>query len=360
MEDEQWALISKVHHCMVDGVSGVDLLTILLDVERTVELPEPQPWEPAPEPANLARVVDAWAGAGSDLVGKARAVPGIVADAVGSARALGRTLRGIGGYGRLLDVTPPLAIEGPIGPHRRWAHSSVAIDDIRTIRKTLGGTLNDVVLAATAGGYRALLTALGDDPDTAVVRSLVPVSVRGEDERGIPDNRVSALLLELPVAIDEPVGRLAAVRAAMAELKGSHMAEAGKTVTDLAALAPPMVMGTVSRLATRAMHQVTQRSLTTVTTNVPGPQFPLYCLGREMVAHLPFVPIAMGIRVGTAILSYNGRIAFGITSDLDSVPDPAILADAIPVELARLLVAAQEAEAQAAGSGTASTADSKR
>ena len=137
------------------------------------------------------------------------------------------------------------------------------------------------------------------------------------------------------------------------------MAEAGKTVTDLAALAPPMVLGTVSRLATRAMHQFTQRSLTTVTTNVPGPQFPLYCLGREMVAHLPFVPVAMGIRVGTAILSYNGRIAFGVTSDLDSVPDPAILAEAIPVELARLLVAAQEAD-QAAGAGAARDVDSPR
>ncbi|HET7722940.1 MAG TPA: WS/DGAT domain-containing protein, partial [Acidimicrobiales bacterium] len=109
----------------------------------------------------------------------------------------------------------------------------------------------------------------------------------------------------------------------------------------------------VSRLATRAMHQFTQRSLTTVTTNVPGPQFPLYCLGREMVAHLPFVPLGMGIRVGTAILSYNGRIAFGVTSDLDSVPDPAVLADAIPVELARLLVAAQGTTAQPAGAGAA-------
>jgi WS/DGAT/MGAT family acyltransferase len=355
MEGDRWALISKIHHCMVDGVSGVDLLAILLDLDREVELPEPRPWEPAPEPANLARVVDAWAGAGADLLAKARSVPGMVTDALGSVRALGDTLRGIGGYGRLLDATPPLAIEGPIGPHRRWAHSSVSIADIRTIRAALGGTLNDVVLAATTGGYRTLLQSLGDDPDTAVVRSLVPVSVRGEDERGIPDNRVSALLLELPVGIDDPVGRLTAVRAAMAELKGSHMAEAGKTVTDLAALAPPMVLGTVSRLATRALHQFTQRSLTTVTTNVPGPQFPLYCLGREMVAHLPFVPLGMGIRVGTAILSYNGRIAFGVTSDLDSVPDPAVLADAIPVELGRLL-----AVAQTAGAGPARELESTR
>ena len=342
LSDDRWALISKVHHCMVDGVSGVDLLTILLDIEREVPLPDPPPWEPAPEPPGLARVVDAWAGAASDLLSRARSVPGAVVDPVGTARSLGDTASGIAGFGRRLSSTPPLSIEGPIGPHRVWAHSSASIDDIRTIRKAFGGTLNDVVLAAIAGGYRELLEVQGDDVDSAIVRTLVPVSVRGADEHDVTDNRVSALLLELPVSIADPLERLAVVKAEMAELKGSHMAEAGKTVTDLAALAPPMVVGTLSRVATRAMHQVTQRAVNTVTTNVPGPQFPLYCLGREMLEYRPFVPIAQGVRVGTAILSYNGRLAFGITADLSSGVDPTVLAEAIPAALGELVALASE------------------
>ena len=364
LSDDRWALISKIHHCMVDGVSGVDLLTILLQVDREFDLPEPEPWAPAPEPAGVARVVDAWAGAGSALVARARSVPRMLADPATTARALGDTIAGIAGLGRRLGATPPLSIEGPIGPHRVWAHSEVSIDDIRTIRKAFGGTLNDVVLAATAGGYRTLLEARGDDVATAVVRTLVPVSVRGADERNITDNRVSALLLELPIAVDDPVERLEAVRAAMTELKASHMAEAGKTVTDLAELAPPMVMGTVSRLFTRATHQITQRSVVTVTTNVPGPQLALYCLGREMLQHLPYVPIAMSIRVGTAILSYNGRISFGVTADLDSVPDPSTLADAIPAELDRLTRLAERtlagAKASTARRSRRATASSAR
>ena len=184
------------------------------------------------------------------------------------------------------------------------------------------------MLAAVAGGYRALLRARGEDADTAVVRTLVPVSVRGADGDGALDNRVSALLLDLPVHVADPVERLQVVCERMTELKGSHMAEAGELVTEAGNLAPPMVVGTFSRLLTRAMHRLPQRSIDTVTTNVPGPQFPLYCLGREMAAYYPFVPISHGVRVGTAILSYNGWLSFGVTGDYDTAPDVAVLTEA--------------------------------
>jgi diacylglycerol O-acyltransferase / wax synthase len=222
-----------------------------------------------------------------------------------------------------------------------WTHSSASIDEVRRIRKTLGGTLNDVVLGAVANGYRELLLSRGEDADTAVIRTLVPVSVRTEDARGVFDNRVSAILYELPVHLADPVERLEAVRAQMSELKESHMAEAGDVVTALGDLAPPMVVGTVSRLAIRIMHTLPQRSVNTVTTNVPGPQFPLYCLGREMLEYRPYVPISHGVRVGTAILSYNGQLAFGVTGDLDTAPDVGVLATGIRSGIDALLAASR-------------------
>jgi WS/DGAT/MGAT family acyltransferase len=325
----RWALVSKVHHCMVDGISGVDLLTVLLDVAHDTELSEPQLWTPSPAPSGLAMVCDAWRGLIQDATALATRWPSAVRHSVGTLRAARDTGEGLVGFGRHLGGTPPLSIEGTIGPHRRWAHSSASIDDVRTIRKAFGGTLNDVVLAAVAGGYRAVLLGRGDDADAAVVRTLVPVSLRSEDAHGVPDNRVSAMLLELPVHIDDPVERLRSVQAHMVALKDSHMTEAGGVVTLVGNLAPPMVVGTMTRLATRVLHRLPQRSVNTVTTNVPGPQFPLYCLGREMLAYYPFVPIMHGVRIGTAILSYNGELSFGVTGDYDTAPDVDVLAAAI-------------------------------
>jgi diacylglycerol O-acyltransferase len=332
----RWGVISKVHHCMVDGISGVELLTVLLAVERDERLPEPQPWEPTPEASGPAVVVDAWRGLAGDLATAARRAPAALRDPLGAVRTLGRTGQGALRFGRHLRTTPPLSIEGTIGPNRVWAHSSARIDDIRAIRRAFGGTFNDVVLAAVAGGYRKLLLRRGDDADDAVVRSLVPVSVRAEDARGVPGNRVSAFLYELPVHLADPVERLRAVREGMGELKGSHMADAGEAATTLGNLAPPMVVGFVSRLGMRVMHRLPQRSINTVTTNVPGPQFPLYCLGREMLEYYPYVPLSHGLRVGTAILSYNGRVAFGITGDFDTAPDVAVLATAIKAGIKEL------------------------
>ncbi len=331
LADGRWALVFKVHHAMVDGISGVGLLTVLLDLERDVELPEPEPWVAEPEPSGLAQVVDAWSGLAGDAWSLVAQVPAALRrDPLHAYRAFTQAGEGLVGFGRHLGSTPPLSIEGPIGPGRSWAHSSASLDEVKAIGRALGGTVNDVVLAAVSGGYRALLASRGEDPDTAALRTLVPVSVRTTGGDGVPDNRVSAILFDLPIDVADPVERLVKVTADMADLKRSHMADAGEAVTTLGALAPPMVLGTVSRVATRLMHRLPQRSVNTVTTNVPGPQFPLYCLGREMLEYRPFVPITHGVRVGTAILSYNGRLSFGVTGDRDTAPDVAVLADAIP------------------------------
>lgn len=328
LEGGRWALVFKVHHCMVDGIAGVELLTVMLDLRADSVLTEPRAWAPRPEPPGALKVLDAWGGLASDLLAGARRIPASLARPVSTARSTASTLAGALRFVRHLVPTRPLSIEGAVGPHRVWAHSSASLADVKTICSYFGGTVNDVVLAAVSGGYRALLAERGDDADRAVVRSLVPVSTRHDDGHGIPDNRVSALLCELPVSIADPEERLDAVHQEMRRLKSSSISEAGEAVVTLGNLAPPMAVGSVSRMAIHSMGRFGQRSLNTVTTNVPGPQFPLYCLGREMREYLPFVPISHGLRVGTAILSYNGRVYFGVTGDAPTMADVGVLARA--------------------------------
>jgi WS/DGAT/MGAT family acyltransferase len=326
LEGGKWALIFKVHHCMVDGIAGVGLLAALLDFEADTVVGDALPWAPHPEPSGGSKVLDAWTGLVSKLLATARELPASVVHPSATVRSLVSTAEGGVRFLERLAPTRPVSIEGPIGPHRVWAHSSASLADVKTIRSAFGGTVNDVVLAAVAGGYRALLLARGDDADQAVIRSLVPVSTRHDDGQGVPDNRVSALLYELPVGLADPVERLEAVQTQMTRLKGSHIVEAGEAAAAAGDLVLPLLMATLTRLTIHSMGRFGQRSLNTVTTNVPGPQVPLYCLGHEMSEYRPFVPISHGLRVGTAILSYNGRLSFGVTGDYESVPEVEVLA----------------------------------
>ncbi len=333
---DRWALLFKLHHSMVDGIAGVGLLEVLLDLEPDAPIPEPEPWEPEAEPSGAALVVDAWAGAVSDAASLAKRAPGAFTDPLGAMRNGAELGLGLVRLGKRLGFTPASSLEGTIGPHRVWCHASADLAQVKRIGKALDGTVNDVVLAAVTAGYRDLLIERGDDPATTTVRTLVPVSVRSGEASGEVDNRVSALLLDLPVDTDDPLVAFERVHRDMRELKGSHMAEAGEFVTDIGNLAPPPIVGAISRLGLLSQHTITQRSVTTVTTNVPGPQFPLFCLGSELLEYLPFVPISYGVRVGTAILSYNGALAFGATGDWDSAPDVEILVDGIVAGVDRL------------------------
>ncbi len=337
LEGGRWALVCKVHHCMVDGIAGVGLLTALLDVEADAAVGEPQPWVAEAEPPAALKVLDAWGGLLSDALATARRLPGSAVHPIVSARTALWTGEGMVRLLRRLVPTGPLSIEGPIGPGRTWAHSSARLEDVRTIRSAFGGTVNDVALAAVSGGYRALLLERGDPLDQAVVRSLVPVSTRHEGDRRLSDNQVSCLLYELPVRIADPVERLEVVQEQMAELKSLHISEAGVVVTSVADFVPPMVMWLLGRVALRSARSFGQHSLSTVTTNVPGPQMPLYCLGHEMLEYRPFVPISHGLRVGLAILSYNGQLFFGATGDLGTMPDIGVLTRGASTEIDALL-----------------------
>ena len=241
------------------------------------------------------------------------------------------------------------SLNGPIGPHRRWSWAEAGLDDVKTIRQGLGGTVNDVVLAAITAGFRSLLLHRGEDVSNRVVRTLVPVSVRADSERGTYNNRVSGIFPGLPVSIADPAERLNVIAAQLSMLKGSKQAVAGDALVKLAGFAPPMLLSVGARLAARTP----QRALQTVTTNVPGPQYPLYVVGRRMVYSYPYVPIMGSVRVSIAIFSYCGRLFFGITGDYDTVTDIDVLRDGIEEGMRELVAAAGGAN----GSGRTQTRD---
>jgi diacylglycerol O-acyltransferase / wax synthase len=198
------------------------------------------------------------------------------------------------------------------------------------------------VLSAVTQGFRDLLLAHGEKVEGRTIRSLVPVSVRQE---GDPEyaNRVSAILAELPVGIEDPLERLASIRAQMDQLKRSGEAVAAETLTSLSGFAPPLLLALGLRVAFRSAHRTSRTPIETVTTNVPGPQQPLYALGRKMLTAYPYVPLASPIRVGIAIFSYTGRLTFGLTADRDGIHDLDVLADGIDAGIAELLQAAEDA-----------------
>jgi len=199
-----------------------------------------------------------------------------------------------------------------------------------------GGTVNDVVLCAVTKGFRELLVSRGEQLDGQVVRTLVPVSVRGSGDHSY-NNQVSAMIAELPVGIADPLERLASIHEQMAGLKESHQAVAGSALVELAGFAPPVLLSLGLRNAMSVMRRTAQRSVNTVTTNVPGPQIPLYACGREMRDYFPFVPLSQGVRTGVAIMSYNGKVTFGVTGDWDSVPDLEVLSTGIEAGMRELL-----------------------
>ncbi len=245
----------------------------------------------------------------------------------------------------MLRAPPASSLNGPIGPHRRWDFARSSLSEVKLIRDALGGTVNDVVLTAITGGFRELLLSRGEPADR-VVRSLVPVSVRGANEHGTYNNRVSAIFADLPVGIEDPVQRLSSVRTQMEHLKGSHEAVAGDVLVSLSGFAPAMLLGVALRTATH----VPQRSVNTVTTNVPGPQRPLYAAGRQMLECFPYVPLAGHVRVGVAIFSYNGGLSFGVTGDYDLAPDIGVLCAGIEDSMRELTRAATPPKPRPPGS----------
>jgi diacylglycerol O-acyltransferase len=351
--DGRWALVNKLHHCMADGVSGTDLLSVVFDVERRSPPAEIPPWAPAPQPST-PRIV------GSALAHRATRTPyeaarSVWATARGPARAAGRAAeitRAVTSLRTLLRPPAGTSLNGPIGPHRRWAWARGRLADVKAIRTEYGGTVNDVVLAVTTRGFRDLLLGRGEPVEDRVVRTMVPVSVRMPAEHGAYNNKVSAMFADLPVSLADPVERLATVRAQMQDLKESHQAVAGSTLTSLGGFAPAMLLALAGRVATRTP----QHSVNTVTTNVPGPQHAIYLAGQRMLEYYPFVPLGGHVRIGVAIVSYDGALNFGVTGDYETAPDIQVLCDGIDAGIAELLPQAATPRASAPRRGSRSSA----
>ena len=331
--DGRWAVISKVHHCMVDGVSGTDLMTVILGKERAATAAVDDGWAPAREPSSAALVAYALAQRAASPREGLRTVQSAVRGPRRVARQTVDVARGFVNLRMLLSRNPASTLNGPIGPHRRWDWARARLVDIKQIRALHGGTINDVVLAAITGGFRELLLRRGETVEGRVLRTLVPVSVRADDAHGTYDNKVSAMFAELPVGLEDPVERLHSLHEQMQDLKQSGQAVAAERLTALGGFAPAMLLALGGRVATR----LPQSSVNTVTTNVPGPQYPLYLAQRRMLEAFPFVPLGGHVRVGVAIFSYDGGINFGVTGDLDTAPDIGVLCRGIERGVAELL-----------------------
>lgn len=336
LPDDQWAVIQKVHHCAVDGVSGTELYRIVFDGGPDPRPTAPDDWVPQPSPRALGLVGEAVRDLALSPVLGVRAAGSLLSSPRALARLVVTTTRGALAFGAAMLPVAATSLSGPMGRQRRYTTATVTMDEVRLIRKAFAVTVNDVALAAISGGFRSLLLSRGEEPHEHAVRTMVPVSIRRPGQESIQDNRITVMLPYLPVDIADPVDRLAAVSKRVAEAGMSGEPEAGHSLTAAAAYEPflPVALGV------RLVFHFPQRQLVTVTTNVPGPRQPVYALGRRCVSITPYVPIADRMRIGVAIFSYCDDLAFGITGDYDTASDISVLAEGIRESVAELVEAA--------------------
>jgi WS/DGAT/MGAT family acyltransferase len=317
LEGGRFAIVGKSHHALVDGVSGMDITTVVFDTAREPKAdtgPGPE-WLPRPEPSSAKLLGDALlerATSPREIVRGARAAlrgPRHVAGQLAGAAAAAGKMLGAG------LSAPPSPFNVDIGPHRRFAYVTADLDELKRIKNEHGGTVNDVVLSVVTGALGNYLRARGHDTSELEMRAMVPVSVRATEEHGALGNKVAAMMAPLPVWCEEPVERLRLISASMGDLKGSGQAVGAEVMTQLVDFAPPTIAAQAARLQSR------QRFFNLVVTNIPGPQTPLYVLGRQMEAIYPMVPLAAKQALCVGIFSYNGQLNFGLIGDYDAMSD---------------------------------------
>src|SRR5664280_1597987 len=339
LEENRFALITKTHHSLIDGIAGVDLATVLFDLS-----PDPpplptsgRPWQPHTEPGTAHLLAAGLQGAIRTGLTLAEGAMDALAH---PERALARAREAAEGVGEIvwagLNPAPETPLNVPIGPHRRFVGIAAELDDFKAIKNTLGGTVNDVVLAVVAGALRSFLISRGRRTEGVELRALVPVSVRTEDEQNRGGNRIVVMRGPLPVYITDPLDRLRFVSQAMAGLKESKQALGAEVISGAQNFAPPTILAQASRL------NFSTRLFNLIVTNVHGPHFPLYVLGREMLEAYPvaFLPENHALAIG--IMSYNGQMNFGLLGDFDALPDIDVIGKNIAAELANLVSLARE------------------
>jgi len=313
LSGDRFAIIGKSHHALVDGVSGVDITTVLFDLD-----PEPAgtpdkapPWLASPEPTDVQLLTEAW----KERLTSPREIYRGVRHALRGPR---QVLKGVGATSKIVTAgmsAPDTVFNVEIGPHRRFQMTQTDLDDLKRVKDAHGGTVNDVILSIVAGGIGRYLRARGHDTTGLELRAMVPVSVRAAEEHGALGNRISAMMAPLPVWCEDPVERLQLMTEEMGDLKSSGQAVGAEILTKLTDFAPSTIASQAARL------QPAQRFFNLVVTNVPGPQFPLYVLGRKMESIFPMVPLARRQALCVGIMSYNGQVNFGLIGDYDAMAD---------------------------------------
>jgi WS/DGAT/MGAT family acyltransferase len=327
--DSRFAIVSKTHHCMLDGVSGVDLATVLMDPEPvSAPPPAPAPWTARKAPKGTDLLLDSVKEQLSHPLRMAKQALEPNSDAV---KLLAQVFSG---FKPLVEVVsmgraPESPLNVPIGPHRRFEMLELELAKVKAVRAKQRGTVNDILLATVAGGLRTWLTSRGEPP-AFDLRVLVPVSMRTRKERGTYGNQVSAVFCPLPVTEADPVQRLRKVHDAMMVVKKSGAAVGAHALSRLGDFAPPQLLAQAARL------QAVSRMFNLVVTNVPGPQFPLYLLGKRMLQCFPQVPLAPQQALGVALLSYDGKIGVGLLGDAAAARDLPELAQAMNASLEEL------------------------
>jgi WS/DGAT/MGAT family acyltransferase len=338
----RFALISKTHHSLIDGIAGVDLATVLFDVS-----PDPPPlrhsgraWKPHPEPDTTELVAAGMRGA---LRAGAEMLEGAIGALTHPEQTLERAREAAEGIGEIvwagLNPAPPTPLNVEIGPHRRFVGIAAQLEDFKLVKNTLGGTVNDVVLAVVTGALRSFLIARGVRTEGLELRALVPVSVRTVGERHEGGNRIVVMRGPLPVYIADPLQRLRFVKHAMDGLKESKQALGAEVIAGAQNFAPPTILAQASRL------NFSTRLFNLIVTNVPGPQFPLYVLGRRMERVFPVAFLPENHALAVAIMSYAGEMNFGLLGDFDALPDIESIGESIKAELATLVELAREKQA---------------
>ena len=348
LEGDRFAFVTKIHHSMIDGISGAELLAILLNLTPVEDIADPEPWQARPVPSGTEFLVRESMRRVGQVMENARSVRSFRDNARLLAFQTARRARAVAyslGSGWLSQAMKA-PLNGKVGPNRRYATMVSDLAEVKEVKNLLGGTVNDVVLATVAGGVRKYLLELDRlESDGADFRVMAPVSIRAPGQAGTLGNHVAMWLASMPIHEPDPIVRFDAVHAETDKLKQTDQALGAATLVRLSAGAPTTLVALASRLAAGA------RPFNMTVTNVPGPQFPMYLLGAELIDQYPLVPLWEGHGVGIALFSYNGRIDWGFNADYDIMEDLDGFVAAVQASFEELFAAARrkaKAEAKAA------------
>ncbi|HBZ70873.1 MAG TPA: wax ester/triacylglycerol synthase family O-acyltransferase [Deltaproteobacteria bacterium] len=312
----RFALFTKTHHCMIDGVGSADLMVTSMSTSPDAPVPEPKRWRPRQAPSALdflAGELRRGVGGGLAALGAARRA---VVHPLDTARALRDAVSGVGeALGASMHSASPTPLNLTIGPHRRFDWLRFDLAQVKEVKRQLGGTVNDVVLATVAGALRRFLGARRVDVTALKFRAMVPVNIRTQDQTGAFGNRVATMSAELPLSERSPRKRLAHVIETTRKLKSSKQARGVEILEEISE------MGLTALFAQFARLSALTRPFNVVVTNVPGPQFRAYLLGAPLVEAYPLVPLYRNQALGIALFSYNGGLYWGLNADWDALPD---------------------------------------